>query len=209
MTDFSAIDSACEDTEGWLYFYEYDLYLHVIAKFADEEAVIAYFDAYIESLGYTPVYEDGEEAGATYYQSANGAKSFRYRFNDAETVELLFKSDKYLTPGEMSKRLRAAGFPTPAFDNYDSCRDRVAYWKAQFGEDFTMFLAASFTFETVKEGEAFLDAYAEALTEAGFEEVSPEEIESGKPFAFLNREKGLEVAIQFSGEIASIDFRIK
>ena len=112
MTDLSAVDRSAEQTESWLYFFDYDQVLFVDAAYADRDEAERYVAEYIESLeGFEPddggeeedydgEYDSvslylGDDIGShrrfTYLEGEDvfykcktpeGLKSFKYRFNE-------------------------------------------------------------------------------------------------------------------------------
>ena len=200
MTDLTATDTRFEQTESWLYFYDYNTVLYVHGKYADYDAMQAYLDAYAEELlknGFSD--PDDEESEVDYYVSADGSSSFRYHFeDDGETVILLFKSEKCLTADEGNAILTAAGFPAVDASAWTSGRDHKAFYKTMYGYDLTSAVTCTLHFANPEEAEAYLDAYVGQLEEDGFFHEPP--VYSRKAMGYNNEEKGLGVAFDYYPE---------
>ena len=217
LTDFTATEAKFEQTESWLYFYNYETVLYVYAHYGDYDQVMDYLDAYAEELvqqGYTPVYIDGEEGGEIdYYRSADESKTFRYHFeDDDETVILLYKAEKCLSADEAKAILNGAGFPEIDLTAYSSGRDHKKFQKIMYGKDYDTAVSLSVRFDTTEEAEAFLDGYVALLEEDDYLRVPPSDMGSNKTNGYTNEEKGMGVAFDlFPGEsgetLIYFDFR--
>ena len=90
LTNLVAIDRKSEQTESWLYFFDYSAVLYVTANYTDEQSAQDYLDSYsafLASSGFTPVFADEEMSEPEYLASADGSTNFRYHFeDDGETV---------------------------------------------------------------------------------------------------------------------------
>ena len=201
LTGFTAIDTRDEQTESWLYFYDYNTVLYVYADYADYDRVTAYLDGYAEELldaGFVPVYVDDDGEDIAYYQSADGSGSFRYHFeDDGETVILLYKSEKCLTAEEVRAILAGEGFPEMDLAAYESGRDHTKFQKVMYGMDYGVAITPTMRFDTDEEGDQFLHQYTAALEEDGFLRVPGSEVHSRKTNGYLNEETGLGVAFDF------------
>ena len=210
-----ATDRKFEQTESWLYFFDYDLLLYVDVDYDDYDAVTAWLKDYsvaVAEAGYRPSDDSGEEEDdAVIYASENGFRSFRYHFEPDGALTLLFKSEKYITAQEASEMIAAAGFPEIELRDYISCRDLKTFEKLMYGLDLRAFITVSQPFASVDEAGAFFDAYEAALNEAGFDRENPSVAGTNKQIAFVSADETMTVGIDFyeQGEGASIyfDFR--
>ncbi|MBR4462557.1 MAG: hypothetical protein IKS51_08270 [Erysipelotrichaceae bacterium] len=210
FTSYHGIDRANEMTESWLYFFHYDLGLYADIGFNDKAETEAYLKAYEETLldnGFTPNKGgEDEEEEAEYYQSENGFYSFRYSFTDDNVLNLLFKSEKYISAEEAKTMIVEAGFPKIDLHDPITCRDLVLFRKIRYGTDMKAYITVSQTFESAEEAEAFLDAYETALNEAGFDRVNPENVGSLKAIAIANEDLSMYVGIDYFPDDALVNF---
>lgn len=202
IRDLTAKDAKNEQTESWLYFYDYDIALYVYAHYDDRDKVMEYIDGYAEGLlkdGYVPEYIDGdEESGADNYHSEDGDMSFRYHFeDDGETVILLFKAEKCLTASEVKAILANEGFPETDLSKYETGRDHKKFEKVMYGKDYDSSISISMKFDTQKEAEEYLDKFVADLEDAGFMRVPPSDLGSRKNNGYTNEETRLGVAFDF------------
>ena len=215
VTDLTATDTRFEQTESWLYFYDYNTVLYVYGKYADYDELQAYLDAYAEELlqnGFTAnrVDPDDEESEINYYVSADGSSSFRYHFESDEDVILLFKSEKCLTADEGNALLTSAGFPAVDASAWTTGRDHKAFYKTMYGIDLTSAVTCTLHFANPEEAEAYLDVYVGQLEEDGFYHEPP--VYSRKTIGYNNEEKGLGVAFDYypeDGDGSGIYFEFK
>ena len=201
LTGFKATETKYEATEGWLYFYDYNTVLYVYADFEDQDAAMAYLDSYGEDIvnaGFTPVFiDDDENEGIDHYVSEDEARTFRYHFEDDDTVILLFKAEKLLTEPETQTILKNAGFPEIDADAFVSARDQTRFHKVMYGRNYDSATTVTMRFETQEEAEEFLDEYTGELEEEDFLRVPPSDMGSTKNNAYTNEETGLGVAFDF------------
>ena len=203
VTSFYGKDKAVEQTESWLYFFDYDIVLYVDVDYEDYDAVMTYLADYEKTLAdasFVPgtTDEDGEEID--YYESEDGTKSFRYHFDADGGLQLLFKAEKMLSASEVESMISAAGFPVIDLKDPAFGRDLRKYAKARTDQDMNIYLAFNQSFATVDEAGAFFDAYEAALVDAGFGRVNPENVGSYKQIALYNEEKNMVVGIDFIEE---------
>ena len=203
VTSFYGKDTAVEQTESWLYFFDYDIVLYVDVTYEDPDAVMTYLADYEKTLAEASFIpgttdEDGEEID--YYESEDGTKSFRYHFDMDGSLQLLFKAEKMLSASEVESMISAAGFPAIDLKDPAFGRDLRKYAKARTDQDMNIYLAFNQSFATVDEAGAFFDAYEAALVDAGFGRVNPENVGSYKQIALYNEEKNMVVGIDFIEE---------
>ena len=206
LTDLHATDTRFEQTESWLYFYDYDISLYVYGKYADPDQAQAYLDAYAEELlqnGFHPVHADpdDEESEIIYYDSEDGSASFRYHFeDDGENLILLFKAEKCLTADEGNAILTEAGFPAVDADAFTNGRNHKQFYKVMYDRDFTSAISFTLHYDTPEEAEAYLDSYVALLEEADFYRVPGNAAFSRKENGYINEEKGMSVAFDYYPE---------
>lgn len=210
-----AADRKYEQTESWLYFFDYDLLLYVDVEYDDHDAVTAWLQDYAEAAveaGFRPSADaDEEEDDAVIYVSENGFRSFRYHFEPDGALTLLFKSERYISAQEASEMIAAAGFPEIELKDYISCRDLKTFEKLMYGLDLRAFIAVSQSFADIDEAGAFFDAYEAALNEAGFDRENPSVAGTTKQIAFVSADGtmtvGIDVCEQEEGAAIYFDFR--
>ena len=198
MTDFTAADRKWEQTESWLYLYDYYAVLYVTARYSDHEKAMQYLDAYVEELkadGFTEHYSADE---IDYYQSPDESANFRYHFeDDGEKVILLYKAEKCLDASEAQTILSGGGFPEIDFADYLTGRNTVKFLKTMYGRDYDPSVSLTWKFDTAADGEAFLDQLVADLEEDGFYRVPASDLGSRKENGYTNEEKGLGTAFDF------------
>lgn len=202
MTLLNAYDTANEQTESWLYFYDYDISLFVYAHYDDYDEVMTYLDEYAAQLvdaGYTVRYVDDDEEGEVdHYRSEDDSKTFRYHFeDDYETVILLFRAEKGLTAEEAKAILDNAGFPETDLTAYISGRDHTKFEKLMYGKDYDSSITATMRFETSAEAEEFLNDYVALLEDNEFYRVPASGLGSNKQNGYTNEDAGLGVGFDF------------
>ena len=197
FVELKGTDRAVALTESWLYFFDYNANLYVDINFEDEDKMNEYLAAYeaaLQDAGFTPVYE-GDTEEMSYLAAPQGRANFRYLMTGDNKVSLLYRSEKTLPAEEAEKRIAEAGFPEIDLNDPLTCRDLAKFAKVQYGRDYKLYLAFDQTFATMEEAEAFLNAYEEKLTAAGFERTNPSVVGSLKQVAIYNEEKGMLMGI--------------
>ena len=218
ISGYSAVDTAYELTEGWLYLFDYESVMYADFRYDDRTAAEDYLYAYVGSLeGFVPdasgeedEYDEaetylGEEAEIparftllraededVYYRLRlpTGMRSFKYRFNeDGETVSLLFKSEKYVPAEDVDVMLAEAGFPEVDLGAYELCRDLVKFGKTMFGQDYDLDLFVSLKFGSPADAEAFLDSYIGDLRDGSFDITNPGSVSMNRTTAY-SKESG-------------------
>ena len=202
LTNLNAIDRKAEQTESWLYFFDYGAVLYVTANYTDEQSVQDYLDSYcaiLASSGFMPVFADKEESEAEYLASADGSTNFRYHFeDDGETVILLYKNEKYLSAGETQEIISGEGFPAIDLTGiYVSGRDHKKFQEVMYGRNYNAAISFETVFETEEAAGAFLDEYVVLLDDAGFLNGPGALIGSNKMTSYRDEEKGIGLAIDF------------
>ena len=204
----SAFNSPDELTESWLYFFNYELNLLTELKFSSNEKLLDYISEYEKAIadsGFYPVYTDDSEEEIDHYKSENETSTFRYHLEDDETVTFLYRTEKLISAEEAADKLSKSGFPAVKFNEDLVCRDLTRFEKFQYGKDYDMYLTVSLTFNSTQNADAFLDPYVAALEDAGFLRVNPENIGSGKAFAYYNEDINKYVAFSYYDSESKVD----
>lgn len=208
-----ATDTACEATESWLYFFDYDSVLYVDVDFEDGGKMSDYLKDYEEALvnaGFRPVYVDETEIDR--YESENGFSSFRY-LPDEDKATLLFKSERYISADEAEALIKDGGFPEMELTDNISCRDLKKFASAQYGLDYKAYLTLSKFFETAAEAEEFLGSYESRLNDAGFDRTSPAVAGTNRQIAIYNEERDMVVGVDFTeqngGALVNLEFKAR
>ena len=203
---WSAIDTAAERSESWLYYYEYDLSLYATMDPADEKSARDYLEAYgktMEKAGFVRVpanvVEGDEEVPFDSFESPEGLSVLKITADAAGTYTLQFRVQKGYSKEEAAKIMRESGFPEMEFIDGASCRSLAKYHEMTRGFDGT-FLFVYQPFKSPKEADEFLTAYVEKLQEAGFEETNPVNVGSNRQNAYANVELNAYVGFDFIPE---------
>lgn len=231
FTSYLGTDRANEMVESWLYFFDYDLGLHVDMEYSDRDQAIAYMEEYekaLEEAGFTEAgpadeYEDAEaelEAFADklaaaadgeeeVFESPDGLSTFRYIFIEDGKVNLLFKSQKNIPAAEADKMITEAGFPSAGLEDPINARDLRMFAKTRYGLDLKAYVSLNKEFESAEAAEAFLNDYEAALNAIGFDRANPEMVGCNKPVAIASEDGSAFVGIDFFPETATVylDFR--
>lgn len=212
LSGWTAIDSAAERTESWLFFFDYVLSLLVTVQYEDVDALNQYLEAYGNSLmaaGYHPEYIAAGEEGDVldYYASPNGASTFRYADNQDGTITLQFRNEKDPSTAEVNQKIVDAGFPAITLFGNMFCRDISRYHMYTRGFK-GLYLAISQPFDSPEAAEAFLDQYTAVLEDSGFFYENPTVIGSLKQIAYYDEERDMFVAFDYfpDGENTLVTF---
>ncbi|MBR0373205.1 MAG: hypothetical protein IJH91_01610 [Mogibacterium sp.] len=203
-------DTAPSRSEGWAYFFDYNLYLTFPLKYTDLDSAKTYLEIYgakLRSKGFVPAFVPGDANGK--YESANGFVSFRYTFNDDDTVTLEFKNEKSFTAEEAVAMLRQHGLPETDLHGDIGCRDLSRY-RYIIGSARGLFLQVFQPFDSTAAAERFLDAYVPTLEEQGYYSIDPQKVGSQKMFLYFNEDLAKYVAFDLipedSGASVNFDF---
>ncbi|MBR5070873.1 MAG: hypothetical protein IKX27_03145 [Oscillospiraceae bacterium] len=197
---WSATEQSASRNEGFAYFFDYDLYMPFILTFSDMQAAEEYWDDYgnrLLELGFEESFVAGENVRA--FKSSDGSKIFRTTFGD-ESVIIEAKSESLLSAEEVNRLADEYGIPSADLTGNVAGRDQARYRYEITG--FTgLFVTATQQFESSAAAEAFLDAYAEKLQEAGYDMTDPQKAASARMFLYLNQEEAKYVGFDyFPGE---------
>ena len=200
--EWKAVDTAASKTEGWAYFFDYDMYMVFDLEFEDYEAAKAYLENYRNKLmekGFVSSYVPGENNGAC--ASTNGFVSFTYKFSEEEEglVRLEFKNEKSLTAEEVLKGLKEHGLPDTDIHGDIAARDHTPYHYELIGFK-GLHYSVYQPFASVTEAEKFLDAYIPGIEEQGYYEFDPQKVGSQRQFCWFNEEEAKYVAFDIYDE---------
>ena len=196
FTGWAATDQALSRSEGFAYFFDYDLYMPFILSFTDAGAAQAYWDDYCRKLtekGFEESFVAGENVRE--FKTEDGGRIFRTTFGeDSVTVET--KSQKVLSAEEVNAMAAQYGIPSAALSGNVGGRNQARYRYEISG--FTgMFVTATQYFENSAKAEAFLDDYAAVLADAGYEMTDAQKVGSSRMFVFLNLEESKYVGFDY------------
>ncbi|MBQ5961288.1 MAG: hypothetical protein IJL53_11635 [Firmicutes bacterium] len=210
--EWKATDTAASRSEGWAYFFDYDLLISMTLEYDEENEAdaVAYFEEYSDRLAEAGFHSEyvPEEIGGK-YESSNDFTSFRYAFNEDGTVSVEFKKEKSLTPDEVKALLAEHGIPVADIHGDIACRDQTRY-RYIIGEFKGIFLFVYQPFDTREEAESFLDDYTAVLDEEGYLPMDPQKLGSQRTFLFFNEDLGKYVAFDLfddgDGATAAFEF---
>ena len=187
LDHWSGKNTAVAKSEGWLYYFNYDLYMELVLNYEDHDAALAYLEEYgsrMEAAGYKAAYAPD---GAS-FENSNGYRTFRYTFYEDEgIVYLLFKNERSLTAEEANQLIKEHGLPEANLHGDIGGRDHTVYYHNISG--FTgLNMIVYQPFDSVEEASAFLDNYAAYMDELGYDYVNPQTIGSYRNFAYFHEE---------------------
>ena len=190
--EWKAKNTAASQTEGWLYYFQYNLYSAFNLEYTDRAKAIEYLSNYADKLlanGFVEEYIYGEENRSV--TSTNEFTSFRYVFNDEEeddnTVYLEFKNQKCLSVDECLELLRKHGIPEADLHGDIGAREVTKYYYETLGFE-GLRLTVYQPFDSMDEAEKYLDAYVPVLEEKGFIQFNPQKVGSQRSFVYFNEE---------------------
>ncbi len=194
------VDTSASRSEGWAYYFTYDLYMQMLLSYSDFDSAKTYLEEYGSKLvdeGFAEAFFPGEEGGS--FSSTNEFTSFRYTFNEDDTVLVEFKKEKCLTPEEVKALLAAHGIPETDIHGDIGARDATGYYHEISGFS-GLHLNVYQPFDTVEEAEAFLDNYVAYQDEAGYYLFDPQKLGSQRNFLYFNEEEAKYVAFDLNLE---------
>ena len=198
FTGWSTTDEWASRTEGFAYFYEYDLYAPFALSFSDRAAAEGYWKDYgkkLTELGLLESYTPGE--GKTEYKTPDGDKLLRITFLEDNTVTLEFKSSAVLSADDANRMLAEHGIPEIGFSGSISGKD-IARYRYEISGFIGMMLTATQQYKSSAEAEQFLDSYVEELEKQGFLPIDdPRRAGSSRQFLFMNQEDRKYVAFDY------------
>ncbi len=198
LGEWKAKDLSKSQSESWVYFFDYNLYMPMMLTYKDLDAAKAYFEDYgrkLEETGFIHTYAPGENC--TEYRSANDFIVFRWTINeDEEMIRVDFKNEKSLTVEEVCSLLKAHGLPETDIHGDIGARDHTRYHYniSQFNG---LFLTVYQPFESAQEAEAFLNAYVAELDELDYYYTNPQKVGSNRSFLYLNEDIRKYVAFDY------------
>ena len=189
FTGWSTIDEWASRTEGFAYFYEYDMYAPFLLSFSDAAAAESYWKDYgkkLEEYGFEESFVAGENRSE--YKTADGDKLLRVSFMEDNTVAVEFKSGAVLSAEEVNTLLAEHGIPAINFSGNVSGKD-LARYRYEISGFIGMMLTASQQFKSNAEAEQFLDSYVGVLEEQGFMPIDdPHRAGSSRQFLYMNQD---------------------
>lgn len=198
LGEWKAKDLSRSQSESWVYFFDYNLYMPIMLTYQDLDAAKAYFEDYgrlLEEKGLVHTYAPGENC--TEYRSANDFIVFRWTVNEEdETIRVDFKNEKSLTAEEVRSLLKAHGLPETDIHGNIGARDHTRY-HYNIGQFKGLFLTVYQPFESAAEAEAFLDAYVAELDEQDYYYTNPQKVGSNRSFLYLNEDIRKYVAFDY------------
>ena len=206
---WSATDTAASRSEGWAYFFDYDLYMPLILTYSDFDNAKAYLEDYGNDLlnsGFISEFAPGEASEK--FTSPNGFTIFSYTFlEDEDSVMLEFKKEKSLTCEEVKALLAEHGLPETDIHGEIGARDTTRYYYV-ISSFSGLHLLVYQPFDTAQEAEAFLDTYVAQLDEQGYLMMDPQKLGSQRQFLYFNEELAKYVAFDYFAEEdgASVNF---
>ena len=198
FTGWKATDQAPSRSEGWLYFFDYNLYMPFILQYDDADAAQKYIDDYcrqLEKKGLKAAYAPTEERGE--YGSPNGRITFKYTYDLDNTVILEFKNEKTYTPEQVNALLAEHGLPAADIHGDIAARDLTRYYY-NIAEFRGLHISVYQPFDSTEDAEAFLDGYAAVLEENGYEYTNPQAVGSNRSFLFWNEEQAKYVGFDLN-----------
>ena len=196
--EWKAQDHSRSQSEGWLYFFDYNLYMPMMLNYQDLDAAKAYFEDYgkkLEEIGLIHTYAPGDNSKE--YRSANDFIIFRWTVSeDAETIKVEFKNEKSLTAEEVRSRLKEHNLPETNVQGDIGARDQTRY-HYNVADFEGLFLTVYQPFESSSEAEAFLDAYVAGLDEQDYIYTNPRNVGSNRAFLYWNAEARKYVAFDY------------
>ena len=205
---WGGVNTGAQRSEGWAYYFIYDMYMLMNLDYKDYDAALAYCEAYGNKLmekGFAPEYTP--DSNGAQYKSPNSSKVFRYSLDEEGKLVFEFRSEKEFTPEEARKLITDAGIPDCELHGDISAREVSGYYHEISGFE-GLWLNLYQPFASSAEAESFLDNYTAILEENGYYYTNPQAIGSYRSFLYLNEEAGKYVAFDLnrSEEGATIFF---
>ena len=193
---WNATNMAASRSEGFAYFFDYDLYMPFILNFKDAAAAEAYWDDYSKKLlamGFEEVYAAGENVRE--FRDPDASKIHRTTFGE-DNVILEFKSESKLSAEEVNKMVAAYGIPAADLSGNVGGRDQARY-RYEISGFQGLCVTATQYFENSAKAEAFLDEYTARLEDAGYDRIDPQKLSSPRQFLFLNTDEWKYVGFDY------------
>ena len=207
--EWKATDRSKAQSESWLYFFDYNLYMPITLTYQDLDAAKAYFEDYgkkLEEMGYIYTYAPGDNAKE--YRSANDFILFRWAlYEDEEMIRVEFKNEKSKTVEEVRSLMKEHGLPDVDIHGEIGARDQTRYFYNTI-EFEGIFLTVYQPFESPEEAEAFLDELVADLDELDYLYTNPRKVGSNRSFLYWNEDIRKYVAFDYykSGTGATVFF---
>ena len=189
FSGWSTTDEWASRTEGFAYFYEYDMYAPFLLSFTDAAAAESYWKEYgkkLEEYGFAESFVAGENRSE--YKTPDGDKLLRVTFSEDNTVAAEFKSSAVLSADEANRMLEEHGIPAINFSGFISGRDMARY-RYEISGFIGMMLTATQQYKSNAEAEQFLDSYVATLEDRGFLPIDdPQRAGSSRQYLFMNQD---------------------
>ena len=196
INNWKAVDSAGSRSEGWAYFFDYDLYMPIIQEYSDRDAVEAYLQNYgskLKAIGYRDQYTQNGDS----FETEDSKKMFRYTFSEEDnTVLLEFKSENNYTPEQVKMMLSEHDIPEADIHGAIAVRNLAPYYH-EIAEFKGLYLTVYQPFKSNEEAEAFLDEYTERLVDLDYLPMDPSKINSYRQHLYYNLDLGKYVAFDY------------
>ena len=210
LTLSSAVDTADERTEGFLYLFDYELALFVNFHYenvAQAEAYLASYEAKLVEAGFELKHLDGAD---DVYTSEVKNRYFAFHFEEStKTFSLFFRSENLLSASDAQDVLTDCGFELVDMTYFVSFKDETLYQStmhAAFQHQKLYGLLLNDVPSNQLDG--ILNDFVGRLEAAGYETDDDEEVYTDKNYVYLNKTLGLAVSFSISdfGETVTIDF---
>ena len=188
--DWKAIDVAGPQTEGWVYYFDFDFYGGIQLTFEDRQAARAYLSKYADSLlkqGFIESFIPGEDNRCV--TSANSFTSFSYKFSEEQenAVSLEFKNQRALSVEQVRELLQEHGLPDVDIHGDIGAREVSRYYYEIAGFE-GLRLTVYQPYPSRQAAEKYLDSLIPVLEEQGYYMFNPEKIGSQRQFVYFNEE---------------------
>ena len=202
LSNFEAVDLTFAEIEGYSYLASYDRVLSVSIDFDDYDKAIDYMEKYSDDLVNMGYYKNPtSETNYHSFESDLVKNSFSYYIDSStKQIYLIFRYTEYIDDITGKELIINMGLPEIDLESYEShCKDISKFYEIQYNLKHELVLDVDLTFESAAKKEAYLNAYAELLTNDSFEYYdNPLLVKVPyKAHAFYNREKRLIIAFNF------------
>lgn len=209
IKSYDAIDRTNKEIEGFLYLFNYDLYLYIDIEYDNYDALMGDLTSYGNTLvqnGYQICYinEDDPTLGIDRYEyeSPLGIMSFRYHIFEDGRVTLLFKSEKYISPSDTMTQLENKHFITFDSNYIISSKDIALFQNVEFKENYKNYYSVTLDFDTQEARDTFLSSYLPQLYQDGdYTMELPEDCGINWLYSFYN--PTYDIIVGFEIDLAS------
>ena len=214
IKSYDALDRTNKEIEGFLYLFNYDLYLYIDIEYDNYDALMDDLTSYGNTLvqnGYQICYinEDDPTLGIDRYEyeSPLGIMSFRYHIFEDGRVTLLFKSEKYISPSDTMTQLENKHFITFDSNYIISSKDIALFQNVEFKENYKNYYSVTLDFDTQEARDTFLTSYILQMSpDEGYTMELPEDCGINWLFAFYNPTYDIIVGFEVDTESNKVNF---